>query len=622
MKKLSFSMYRGVTLSTFQSIFKTMLLLILIPVCVAVFIGLNSLNLVQREIKNSGEVVFEEIRDEIDQNFKMALNLTNRIRKDSLIVDYAKEKQRNYYSEFEILKGLKDLISGYEQVEQVYVYYPQFNKIISNNNTADIKYFHSLNYAGDYNDWITKLNIKLNISVDSMDSLTDGESCSIISKVLNIRTGSPQAVVVVQLKKKFFSEILNRLRLKISDQILVFFKDNCICSTWSSDTGTEYLNQIKENTINKGEYIINHMKYRIQTLQSPQYGLSFIYLTSNSVFHNSIQFAKMYAVVALIFCIGITVFLSFLFSKRMDFSFHQVKNQNDQLILTVKHYSDELKEAYLEKVMRGHVASDQGIKEGCRLYGIDLEEKWHGLMLVTLENDERSKFDEVLLGPFQSIKDFLKDRILKFSPVFEDAAVIKMEDQYYCLITGTAENAFTYHKELQNGTQYIRGLLKKEDSLVGNVYLSNTFKEMQNLNEAYQTVGKLQQKSEDEDEKRESEKCSVDKILSVIKNRVEDSNFSVSDIAETLEVSPSYLSRYFKKQTGMGILEYIHQYRITLAKELMMKNKNIKIKKIAEMTGFYSDVVFIRVFKKNEGLTPGQYKEYLEGQKQNIEGQF
>lgn len=622
MKKLLTSMYRGVTLSTFKSIFKTMLLLVLIPVCVAIFIGLNSLNIVQKEIKNSADVVFDEIKDEIDQNLKIALNLSNRIRKDPLIIDYAKAESRNYYTEHEILKELKELVSGFEQVELVYVYYPQFDQIISGNSAADTKRFHSLNYSGDYSEWAKQLCIKQNIGVAAIKRLEDGNSCNIISKVLNIRTDSPQAVVVVQLKETFFAEILNRLRLKDTDQILVFFKDYCIGSTLNEQTDQDYLNNIKENTLGRQEYTINNTVYKIQTLSSPQYGLSFIYLTPNSILHNSIQFAKMYAALALILCIGITGFLCFLFSKRMDFSFHQVKNQNDQLILTVKQYSDELKEAYLEKVMLGHVASVQGIKEGCRLYGIEVEECWFGLMLISMENDEKASFEGLSKNSVKVIKDRLKNNVLNAGSAFDSVFVIKMEEQFYCVIRGRADTAFTYQKELQECGTYIRNSLIKEENLPCTVYISNSFKEIQNLHEAYQTVEKLQQKSEDEDEVRESDKCSVDKILSVIKKRIADCNFSVADIAQTLDVSTSYLSRYFKKQTGMGILEYIHQYRITMAKEIIMKNKNIKIKKIAEMTGFYSDVVFIRVFKKSEGITPGQYKEYLEGQKQEMEGQF
>lgn len=621
MKKLLTSMYRGVTLSTFKSIFKTMLLLVLIPVCAAVLIGLNSLNIVQREIKNSADVVFEEIQDEIDQNFKIALNLTNRIRKAPLIIDYAKSGTRNYYQEHEILTELQELVSGFEQVELVYVYYPQFNRIISNNSGADMKQFHAQNYSGNYEEWAKGLCIRQNISVSAMKRLEHGNSCNIISKVLNIRTDAPQAVVVVQLKETSFAEILNRLRLKSSDQILVFFKDYCIGSTLGDGADQEYLNKIRESTLERQEYTLNRTKYKIQTLNSPQYGLSFIYLTPNSVFHNSIQFARMYAALALFFCVCITGVLCFLFSKRMDFSFHQVKNQNDQLILTVKQYSDELKEAYLEKVMLGHVASAPGIKEGCRLYGIDVEEHWFGLMLISFENDEKGSLDRIAATSLKSIKDLVKNHILKNSTTFDSVAVMITEDQYYCMISGRTDNAFSYQKELQSCGEYIKDSLLKEEKLSCMVYLSYAFKDIENMNEAYQTVTKLQKMSEEEAEVRESEKCSVEKILTVIKKRITDSNFSVADIALTLDVSTSYLSRYFKKQTGLGILEYIHQYRITMSKEIMMKNKDIKIKKIAEMTGFYSDVVFIRVFKKNEGITPGQYKEYLAGQKRNMEGQ-
>ncbi|MGB8454864.1 MAG: AraC family transcriptional regulator [Anaerocolumna sp.] len=622
MKKLKLWMLKGFTLSTFKSIFRTMILLVLIPVSAAVLIAVNSLSLVQKEMTNSNDVIFEEIRDEIDQNFKLTLNLANRVSKDSLIVDYAKENNRDYYKEHEILTELNEVITGFEQVEMVYVYYPQFNRVISNINGADTAYFHSLYYSGDYSKWLDELNIKKNISVTSMKKLTDDvESCTIISNILDIRKDSAQPVVIVQLKKSFFTDLLNRLRLKDKDQILVFFKDSCIGSTWSDNTDEEYLRRIKQYTSNQAEYKINHINYSIRTLVTPRYGLYFIYLTPNSILQNSIQYAKLYAILALIFCVSIAIFFCFLFSKRMDISFHQVKKQNDQLILTVNQYSNVLKEAYLEKIMSGHVASIQGIREGCRLYGIEVEDSWFGLILIHISNDERAKEDVLIKA---SMKDKLKKQIQQSGVNFNNVSVIKLEEQYYCIVSGKADDAFLFQKELQNSVEQIQTVFRRDDNLSCTGYVSNVFREIQKLHEAYEMVLNLQQKSdaEDEAEVRESDKCSVDKILCVIKKRYADSNFSVADIAENIEVTTSYLSRYFKKQTGMGILEYIHKYRISMSKDIMMQNKDLKIKKIAEMTGFYSDVVFIRVFKKSEGITPGQYKQYLEGQKQNSSGQI
>jgi YesN/AraC family two-component response regulator len=87
-----------------------------------------------------------------------------------------------------------------------------------------------------------------------------------------------------------------------------------------------------------------------------------------------------------------------------------------------------------------------------------------------------------------------------------------------------------------------------------------------------------------------------------------DSNLSIQMIADHFDISPSYLSRYFKEHSGETITDYINKYRIANAKQLLT-DTNAAIKEIAVQTGFYSINTFIRLFKKYEGITPGSYRD-------------
>lgn len=72
----------------------------------------------------------------------------------------------------------------------------------------------------------------------------------------------------------------------------------------------------------------------------------------------------------------------------------------------------------------------------------------------------------------------------------------------------------------------------------------------------------------------------------------------------------AYLSRFFKKQAGCGVLDYIHEIRIREAKRLMAETDS-SIKDISEQVGYYNSLTFIRAFKRQEGCTPGQYRDTL-----------
>ena len=85
-------------------------------------------------------------------------------------------------------------------------------------------------------------------------------------------------------------------------------------------------------------------------------------------------------------------------------------------------------------------------------------------------------------------------------------------------------------------------------------------------------------------------------------------NLSLSSLAEIYHMESSYLSRLFRKETGMTIMNSIAYQRIERAKELM-KDKNASITEIAFRVGYDDYNYFNRVFRKFEGVSPREFKE-------------
>lgn len=98
----------------------------------------------------------------------------------------------------------------------------------------------------------------------------------------------------------------------------------------------------------------------------------------------------------------------------------------------------------------------------------------------------------------------------------------------------------------------------------------------------------------------------VDKAKRYIVEHISD-DLSVSKIAAYLYVTPNYLSRLFKKFTGVGCNEYIVHKRIEKAK-LMLETTNIKASKIAELVGYNDPNYFSLAFKKHTGMSPTKYR--------------
>ncbi|WP_127493264.1 helix-turn-helix domain-containing protein [Paenibacillus glycanilyticus] len=99
-------------------------------------------------------------------------------------------------------------------------------------------------------------------------------------------------------------------------------------------------------------------------------------------------------------------------------------------------------------------------------------------------------------------------------------------------------------------------------------------------------------------------------ILAYVEQMLGDSNLGLAMIAEHFRMTPPYISTFFKKNQGQNLIDYITQKRMKAAKQLM-DNKDLTIAQIAQLVGYNNDVVFIRGFKKLEGITPGKYRETI-----------
>ena len=82
----------------------------------------------------------------------------------------------------------------------------------------------------------------------------------------------------------------------------------------------------------------------------------------------------------------------------------------------------------------------------------------------------------------------------------------------------------------------------------------------------------------------------------------------LEDIAAALEISPSYLSKLFHRETGIRIQDYITQVRVDRAAKLLIYSE-LPLSEIAEYVNFPSQSYFGQAFKKRKGVTPKRYRD-------------
>lgn len=145
------------------------------------------------------------------------------------------------------------------------------------------------------------------------------------------------------------------------------------------------------------------------------------------------------------------------------------------------------------------------------------------------------------------------------------------------------------------------GLGKSVDQILEEVYRLSSMKEAASYLASF--IGDIKKKLQGE-EKEYS--LMVKKVVDYINNHFAD-NINLTSIADQFGLSPSYLSRLLRTETGINFVDLVSKARIEAAKQLLMDPKN-KVNEVGEMVGYKEYAYFYQVFKRIEGQSPKEYK--------------
>lgn len=88
-----------------------------------------------------------------------------------------------------------------------------------------------------------------------------------------------------------------------------------------------------------------------------------------------------------------------------------------------------------------------------------------------------------------------------------------------------------------------------------------------------------------------------------------DQSLDLNYLASRVYLTPKYLSKLFRTETGITIMRYLLSLRIEMAKKLLTENKELKSYEVGERVGYSDAVAFNKIFKKLVGVTPREYRE-------------
>ena len=223
---------------------------------------------------------------------------------------------------------------------------------------------------------------------------------------------------------------------------------------------------------------------------------------------------------------------------------------------------------------------------------------------------------------------FVVDNV--FSELMEGELFYRIEDgrfmfYLFCIPKGKEEQ---WNGKVQKQSEFLCNFLEEKLKMNLTVAISGIEPDISRAKHMYQNVMEALEyqriadgngvihvrdlcESGDSDQFREEELTQVGRpIVRSVKEYIEtnyaDSCMNLSAIAEALGKNARYLSKVFREETGLGILDYVNRIRIDRATELLAEG-NYSVELIGEMVGYASTKTFRRTFAKIVGTTPGNF---------------
>ena len=181
--------------------------------------------------------------------------------------------------------------------------------------------------------------------------------------------------------------------------------------------------------------------------------------------------------------------------------------------------------------------------------------------------------------------------------------------------TGSSAENIADYLGLGNTVAFSLGDMQEFDMLINSlsdIFLSEeSDKEIKSSSILYRIlikVGEYQSREPQSGKMTQTEKFEkINPVIELMKNKYSE-DLGLDTMSETIGVTPNHLCRLFNQVYNTTPLKYLTHLRINMAKYFLAGNSGMKIKEIAEATGFHDSSYFCAVFRKSEGITPEEYR--------------
>ncbi|SJZ69141.1 PucR family transcriptional regulator ligand-binding domain-containing protein [Selenihalanaerobacter shriftii] len=249
----------------------------------------------------------------------------------------------------------------------------------------------------------------------------------------------------------------------------------------------------------------------------------------------------------------------------------------------------KLTEVLMDKIVN-QSPFDKLIDDSHEIYGLESKTGPKALFCI---DKEQILFDEVKYGNRTEVFRLLKE-------IFIDMLNSGLEEKL--IKTRCLEIAIMLSRAAIEGGVNLETALHLNDQLIKEMDKTNELKDKFDLTKHF--VNRYMDLIHEKAKMKNLE--TVQKVKDFIWDNYSD-KLTLDQISSHVYLSASHLSKIFKEATSVTIMEYVNQIRLRESKKLLRKTE-MPLNKIAEISGYYDASYFSKVFKRESGITPGQYR--------------
>ncbi|MGN0307076.1 MAG: helix-turn-helix domain-containing protein [Lachnospiraceae bacterium] len=612
----------------FLSIYKTILLIIPLPILILIVLGMISLHLIQATAEEYKRDMVIRISEEMDRTYSNVYQMMLKVKNNTEINSYLKQKNRNYYMEYELFREISNLAAGYPQIHELYIFFPQYGYILSTAFGMDSLTYHSRYYTNTYAEWVKSMKS----AVNAISFFTEArqENPNILMSGIGVDKGQ-RAQVVIRLEESYMNGVLENLRFHEGHEAFLLIGDTLIASTLPIEERERLAEEICRAKGEDNQSIEwEGEKYTLIWGPETSKGLTVVRAIGRSSQHSAVALVEFFSIALVLLCI-ITMFgIALMVAKwnykpikkmfgilkgdspqDMEISYESIegilKNRHEQhrrMEQQLREYEDDSKGLYLKNLFLGDHSFEPPLEQ---IASWGLGEAYYMALLYVIEAEDKASKEKELLYQ-ELLEEYIE--MFFFGKCFY---VVGKGSSYYYLFNGNGSSEEDVRYRVCRQNEKMTEAIAKNEGVYFESYVSSCYDSPKKICQGYEEVERTLSAAELSAAGAGAQEtiCTIERIKEVIDEEIADVNLSVASLAVILKVSHSYLSRFFKQKTGKGVLEYIHIRRVEKAKQILREDGEIKIKKVAEQVGCCNITTFIRMFKKVEGIAPSEYRERL-----------